>query len=82
MSWRIRWVGTAQEALRRMPWHDAERVDRAVITLAATARGPTVKLPEDDAATLRLSVPPYHVRLSLDRYEGVLWVWAVYRLNR
>ena len=30
--------------------------------------------------TLRLRLPPWGVRFSLDRFDGVLTVWSVYEL--
>lgn len=81
MTWRIVWVQGAEDALRRMPWRDAARVDAAVQQLARTGRGSIYRLRDDHADLLRLLVPPYRVRLTLDRFEGVLYVGAVYRLE-
>ena len=40
-----------------------------------------MRLPGDHAVTVRLRVPPYAVRLTLDPLEGVAYVWAVYRIQ-
>ena len=53
-----------------------------MLVAAATGRGKFVRLAEDHAATLRLSVGPYRVRMSIDKQDNTLWVWAVYRLDR
>lgn len=82
MSWRLVWAETAEEALRRMPWRDAARVDAALIQLAATGRGHLRRLPSDDAVTIRLTVPPYFARLIVDRRDKVFFVVAIYRLER
>ncbi len=79
MTMRIVWVRSAVEALKKIPWTDAARVDEAVQQLARTGSGPVRRLPGDDPVTLRLSVPPYHVRLIFDPAGRVLTVIAVYR---
>ena len=82
MSWRLVWAETAEEALRRMDWRVAARVDAALINLAATGRGQLRRLPTDDAVTVRFAVPPYFVRLIVDRRDKVFFVVAIYRLER
>lgn len=82
MSWRLIWSAGAERSLRQMPWRDAERVDAAIIAYAARGRGHVRRLPDDDAATLRLYVGMYRVRLSLDIFEGTMTVWMIYRPER
>jgi hypothetical protein len=61
-------------------WREGARVDAAVLRFAETGEGDLVRLREDDAVTVRLRVPPYGARLTLDRIGGILTVWSVYRL--
>lgn len=82
MTWRVDWTEPAQLSLQRMPWLDAARVDRAVMTFAATSRGDVHRLPNDDAVTVRLRAGRYRARLSLDPLDRVLTVWMVYRFDR
>ncbi len=56
------------------------RVDAAVQRFAETGEGRVLRLRTDDAVTLRLHVPPYGVRFTLDPYDGWLTVWSVYEL--
>jgi hypothetical protein len=79
--WRVSWSHAGIWSLRQLPWRDAARVDAAVERLANRNEGEIVRLDRDDAVTLRLHVPPYFVRLTLDPIDGVLCVWAVYRLR-
>ena len=81
MSWRLCWSETARAGLLRLGWRDAARVDAAIQELARTGEGHLVRLPGDHAVTVRLRVPPYAVRLTLDPLEGVAYVWAVYRIQ-
>ena len=78
-AWRIEWLALAHRALLEIPWRDAARVDAAVQRFASTGEGDVVRLPTDDALTLRLRVPPYTVRMSLDRWQATIHVWVVYR---
>ena len=82
MSWRLRWSETAVAGLQRIGWRDATRVDAAIQRLARTGEGELVRLPSDDAVTIRLRVGPYAARLTLDPFEGVACIWAVYKLQR
>ncbi len=82
MTWHVRWSEPAERMLLQIPWREAARVDAAVQRFARTGRGEVVRLRVDDAVTLRLRVAPYGVRLTLDRIDGVLTVWSVYRLPR
>jgi mRNA-degrading endonuclease RelE of RelBE toxin-antitoxin system len=82
VTWKLDWSIPARISLRKIPWHDAQRVDAAVQELARTGHGHLVRLPTDAAVTLRLRVAPYFVRMTLDPWEGVLVVWSVYRLDR
>jgi hypothetical protein len=81
MSWRLRWSAAATNGLLHIGWHQAERVDAAILEFARSGKGNVVRLPTDDAVTVRLRVPPHAVRLSLDPFEGVMHVWAVYRVG-
>ena len=47
---------------------------------AERGEGDVFRLTWDDAVTLRLRVPPYGVRITCDRYDGVLTVWSIYEL--
>jgi hypothetical protein len=80
-AWRIEWLEPGRRSLLDLPWRDAARVDEAVQRFAATGEGDVVRLRTDDAVTLRLRVPPYTVRMSLDRWEATIRVWVVYRLR-
>jgi hypothetical protein len=81
MSWRVEWFEPAIQSLRQIPWRDAARVDAAVQRFAATSEGDVVRLPVDDAVTLRIRVRPYAARVTLDPIDGVLHVWIVYRIR-
>lgn len=78
--WYVQWSEPAERTLRQIPWRDAARVDAAVQHFAETGEGEIVRLRTDDAVTLRLRVAPHGVRFTLDRFDGVLTVWSVYRL--
>lgn len=78
-AWRVEWFDPAIDALFRMPWRDAARVDAAVQRFASTGEGSVVRLSTDNATTLRLRVPPYTARLTLDRAERTIYVWIVYQ---
>ncbi len=80
MRWRICWSIPAERMLRQIPWRDGARVDAAIMRFAETGEGDVLRLRTDDAVTLRLRVAPYGVRFTLDRFEGVLTVWSIYKL--
>ncbi len=80
--WRLCWSETAIASLVRLGLRDASRVDAAILRLARTGEGDLVRLPADHAVTVRLRVPPYAVRFTLDPIEGVAYVWAVYKFQR
>jgi hypothetical protein len=61
-------------------WREGARVDAAVQRFAEIGEGDLVRLRDDDAVTVRLRVPPYGTRITLDRIDGILTVWSVYRL--
>jgi hypothetical protein len=82
MNWRWEWLIPAERALRNMPWRDAARVDAAVQRFVATGEGAVLQLPTDLTVTVRLRVPPYGVRMNLDREAGTIYVVAVYRLPK
>jgi hypothetical protein len=79
MSWDVQWSFPAEQQLRSLrTWKNAERVASAVHGFAATGEGTVVKVP-DRPGELRLLMPPFEVRFSLDVGNRVLHVWAVYR---
>jgi mRNA-degrading endonuclease RelE of RelBE toxin-antitoxin system len=80
MTWRIQWSPLAARRLRELPWRDATRVDAAVLRFAESGDGQVVRIPSDDPVTLRLRVPPYFIRFTLDPFSGVMHIWTVYRL--
>lgn len=79
-SWESCWAFPAERTLKQIPWRDAARVDAAILRFAATGEGHVRRLRSDDAVTLRLYVLPYGVRITLDRFDGLLTVWSVYPL--
>lgn len=80
MSWHVKWSPAGEQTLRRIHWREASRVAEAVQRFAEAGAGDVVRLRGDDAVTLRLRLPPWGVRFSLDRFDGVLTVWSVYEL--
>ena len=73
----ILWTPAASWAIRSFPWREAEIIDAAVQKFAHTGEGRVARI-EGSAIRMRLYVPPYIVRLNLDRNTGVLlvaWVW-------
>jgi hypothetical protein len=79
MTYRIAWSSPATQALRAIPWRQAERVDAAVLRFAATGEGSRFRYETDAPLSWRLDVPPYVVRLSVDAREPLIRVWYIYR---
>lgn len=79
MTYRIAWSPPATQALRAIPWRQAERVDAAVPRFAATGEGSRFRYETDAPLSWRLDVPPYVVRLSVDAREPLIRVWYIYR---
>ena len=76
-EFEVLWTPAALWALRSFPWSEAALIDGAVQKFASTGEGRVARL-EGSAIRLRLYVPPYVVRLNLDRDGGVLlvaWIW-------
>lgn len=81
MSYAVVWHDRAVAELLALPRADAEEVDRAVIEFAATGKGfLRVVDPDDAPRELRLHVPGYYVRFTLDTVGGTVAIWAVRRL--
>jgi len=79
MTLRIRWHPTAEEVLKHIGWHPAERVDAAVIRFAATGLGEIHRSPLGE---YRLRIGPYDVWFTVDRGEGVMDVVSVHGPRR
>jgi hypothetical protein len=58
MSFLARWHPAAEEQLKHIGWHPAERVDAAVIRFAETGRGDIERIDRDH---YRLRVGAYRV---------------------
>lgn len=80
MSWIVRWSFPAERSLLRLHWREASRVDAAVQRFAATGAGDVFRLASDDGITVRLRVGPHGIRMTYDRFDGVITVWSVYTI--
>lgn len=76
-AWGLRWERGAITMLRELPWREGTRVDAAVIRLAETGLGRVEAVPGDPKG-FRLRVPPYVVRLEVDRETRELRILAVF----
>ena len=76
--WEVAWSHAGLWALRELPWRDAALVDAAVMRFAATGEGVVAPI-YGDPTDIRLTVPPYGVRLGVDPFERVLTVWWMVR---
>ena len=79
MSWRLCWSEPALRSILDIPWRDAARVDAAIMAFAERGVGQVVRLRDDDAVTVRLRVGAFSVRISLNRLDGTMTIWSVYR---
>jgi mRNA-degrading endonuclease RelE of RelBE toxin-antitoxin system len=82
MSWIVAWAPQAKQALNRLPWKDAANIDAAVLRFAATGEGAVERFASDDAATIRLRVGDYRVRLTVDEMATTLCVMWLYGSHR
>jgi hypothetical protein len=81
MHWEIRWRHAAFAMLRHIDWHDASRVDAAVIRFARSGEG-DLEWVQGSRADYRLLVPGYSILIELHSEEHVLEVWSVNRHRR
>ena len=77
-SWEVGWSHSGLWSLHQLPWREAARVDEALLRFAATGEG-AVAVVRHDPAGIRLHVPPFVVRLTLDREAGTMTVWWIFR---
>lgn len=76
--WQVGWSHSGLWSLYRLHWRDGARVDAAVLRFAATGEG-AAAVTRDDPAGVRLHVPPFIVRLTLDREARTMTVWWIFR---
>lgn len=76
--WEVGWSRSGLWALERIPWRDACRVDAAVQRFGSSGEGTFERLKGDPVGGV-LVVPPYLVRVTLDRTAMTLTVWWIYR---
>jgi len=81
MRWEIRWRHAAFAMLRHADWHEAARVDAAVIRFANTGEG-DLEWVQGSRADYRLLVPGYAIQIELHAEEQVIEVWSVNRHKR
>ena len=80
MSWTLAWSWVAEyRDVPALRWHAAERIDAALIRLAATGRGEVVQISADDPNRFRLRVDGAEARLFLDVGARTILVMRVYR---
>jgi predicted metalloprotease len=78
MPWEIDWAFAARAQLLEIPWHDAERVDAAVLRFAERGEGDRRHI-RGDPFGLWLRVAGYVVRLELDPGRRLIRVLHFFR---
>lgn len=75
--WQLSWSVIAEDALRKIPWRDAARVDAAMIRFAQTGKGDVERI-ADDPTGAWIRIGSYKARVVFDRQDkriSVLYVW-------
>lgn len=80
MSWTLEWSWVAEHRdLMELDWHAAERIDAALIRLAATGNGPVVQIDSDDPNRFFLRVKGAEARLFLNARARAIHVVRIFR---
>ncbi|WP_438036198.1 hypothetical protein [Sorangium sp. So ce204] len=79
MRLRVDWSPQAGATLLRIHYLVASDVGAAVHRFAATGEGNLYSYDEDAGIKIRLATETYHAVMTVNREEGVVRVWHLYR---
>jgi hypothetical protein len=78
MTWRVEWSAVSHADVRRISWHLAARICKAVLDYAESGAGFVERVTPGDPNALRIRVHGAAARIRLDPETRTIFVWRIF----